>query len=269
MDRRLLTGLVGLAFVPAVVSIAALIAPHLALSPLWTDITAFAGATLTTLVALSLLSRGSLHRWLRIALFVAAPLTVLAIALSNGQRPAHAIAIAASLTVFGHVLGDFIGHHIEDPGHLLPASIVASVADVVSVLHPSGPSHSVIASEHGLSWMAVAFPVPGTSALAPAIGVGDLLFIALLLAAARRHALPWRRGVLLIAAGIAVAGFASYSLEAAIPALPAIGLAFIAGIPGARKLRPKDRTLAIASMVGALVLGGSLLASRFLLQPAP
>lgn len=269
MNRRLLLGLVGLAFVPVIVSLAAIAAPHLHVSPWWTDLAAFAGATGTCLIALVLLSHGELPRPLRLALGIAAPLAVFAIALSGGARPVHAIVISACLTAFGHVLGHFIGMNIEHPGHLLPACVVASAADLVSVLHPSGPSHAVLASERALSWMAVSFPVPGTLHLAPAIGVGDLLFIALLLGAVRRHSLSWVRAALLIASGIVVAGAASYSLQAPIPALPAIGLVFLAGMPAARKLRPKDRTIATASIVGAVVVAGSLLASRFLFPTSP
>lgn len=268
MNRRLLFGLIGLAFVPVIVSLAAIAAPRVHLSPGWTDVTAFAGATGTCLIALVLLSQGELPKAARLALGIVAPLAVLAVALSGGARPVHAILIAASLTAFGHVLGNFIGISIEHPGHLLPACVVASAADLVSVLHPSGPSHAVLASERALSWMAVSFPVPGTPHLAPAIGVGDLLFIALLLGAARRHSLPAVRTTSLIALGIAVAGAASYSLQAPIPALPAICLVFLAGMPAARKLRAKDRTVATASMVGAVVIASTLLATRFLL-PTP
>lgn len=269
MNRRLLLGLVGLAFVPAIVSLATIAAPRVHVSAWWTDVAAFAGATGTCLIALVLLSHGELPKRAALALGIAAPATVFAIALSGGARPVHAIIIAACLTAFGHVLGNFIGANIEHPGHLLPACVVASAADIVSVLHPSGPSHAVLASEKALSWMAVSFPVLGTPQLAPAIGVGDLLFIALLLGAARRHSLSWIRGALLIAAGIALSGAASYSLEAAIPALPAIGLAFLVGMPAARRLRPKDRTIAAASIVGAVVIAGTLLATRFLLPTTP
>ncbi|MBI5534634.1 MAG: hypothetical protein HY898_18050 [Deltaproteobacteria bacterium] len=264
MPRKLLVAILGLLLAPAVIGSALLLAPRIRIASSLADLIAFAGATLTSLLSLVILSRGQLPRWSRVALGVAAPALVAAVAYAKGDGAWSVVAVAACLIVFGHVLGDLIGGNIEHPGHLLPACVVVSIVDITSVLHPSGPSHAVLASERALAVMVVSFPVLGTHDVAPTIGVGDLLFIALLLAAARRHSLPWIRVAVLIAAGIAVAGAASAWLNAGVPALPAIGLAVAAGVRDARKLRPKDRKTATIIMVGAAVVAAALVASRYL-----
>jgi hypothetical protein len=142
---------------------------------------------------------------------------------------------------------------------LLPASIVAASADVISVLSPHGPTRTVASDERALSLLAVSFPVPGTSLAAPALGVGDVLFVALLLAAARAHALSPIRVALLCAIGVALAGVASAMLGAAVPALPAIVAVVLVGVPGARRLRRKDRTVALVASGVAVALAAAVL----------
>jgi hypothetical protein len=264
MSTRFRLAVAGLLLSPTVLGLAALAAPRARVAPATADLVAFAGATATSLLALVVLSRGELPRAARIALGLAAPALVALLSLRLLPTAPAVVLIAACLVAFAHLLGDLIGFNIEHPGHLLPACVVASIADVTSVFHPSGPSHAVLASERALGLLAVSFPVLGTTEFAPTIGVGDLLFIALLLAAARRHSLSWLRMALLAAAGIALAGFASYSLDRAIPALPAIGLAVVAGFPASRTLRAKDRRVAGLFMIGAAVLAAVLVASRFL-----
>ena len=267
MSRRSLLAIAGLLLAPGVIGTTALLAPHVSPAASTADLIAFVGATATSLVALVLLSRGLLPAKVRIALGVLAPAGVGLLALRWIPMLPSIVLIAAFLVAFAYVLGDLIGSHIEHPGHLLPACVVASIADVTSVLHPSGPSHAVISNERTLGLMTVSFPVLGSDAFAPTIGVGDLLFIALLMAAARRHQLPWLRTAWLCAAGIAAAGAASYYLNRAIPALPPIGLAVIAGLPASRSLRRKDRPVATLFMFGAALVAGVLVASRYLPSP--
>jgi hypothetical protein len=255
---------IGSLLAPAVLAAAALAAPRVNVTSGVADLVAFAGATTTSLVALVLLSRGQLPKAANLALGLLPPAIVGVLALLHASALPAFILISTCLVLFGHALGHWIGSNIEHPGHLLPACVVASIADLVSVLHPSGPSHAVIQSEVALSMLAVSFPVLGTRQLAPTIGVGDLLFIALLLATARKHSLSWLRMALAAAAGIAGAGTASYLLDRAIPALPAIGLAVVLAFSQARKLRPRDRRIATIFMLGAAVVGGVLIATRYL-----
>ena len=177
----------------------------------------------------------------------------LAAALGHGA-PAIAIVTSASLVCLGHVVGDAIGSRIQHPGHLLPACVVGGCADLISVAHPAGPTHAIVSSERALALAAISFPVPGTRSFAPALGIGDLLFVALIFAAARIHKLPRRRVFALCAGGIAVAGVMSALLMKPVPALPTIAAAVLLGVPRARILARSDRSTALAAMAIAVGL---------------
>jgi hypothetical protein len=267
--RPLSLSIAGLLLAPAIVAAASWAAPAIHVSPAIIDLIAFAGATATSLISLALLSRGALPRRARIALGSIGPCLVGVAALSPLTGLSGVVLVCAGLVWFAYALGDLIGFNIEHPGHLLPACVVASIADVTSVLHPNGPSHAVIQSEQAMSALAVSFPVMGTHEFAPTIGIGDLLFIALLLAAARKHSLSTLRMSLLVAAGIAAAGVGSFLWMRAIPALPTIGLAVVLGFAQARNVRSRDRRVAWMFVLGAALLAGVLIASRYLPTSAP
>jgi hypothetical protein len=287
MVPRPVLSVLGVLLTPVVLGAAAFVSPRVHVGSSVADLVAFFGATSTSLIALLLLSRGQLPKVASLTLGLASPAIVLTLSLLQADPmfvPAWwacvisavrvppvvgFVLVSACLVAFAHALGHWIGSNIEHPGHLLPACVVASIADLVSVLHPSGPSHAVIQSDKALSLLAVSFPVLSTRQVSPTIGVGDLLFIALLLAAARRHDLSWKRMAWALAAGIMVAGAASYFFETAIPALPSIGLAVVLAFGEARKLRARDRRLASIFMVGAAVLAGVLIASRYLTVSHP
>lgn len=258
---------VSLAFVPVVVGALFLAAPHVHLPAGAVDVLTFGGACSTAIVALVLLSRAPVYGRVRLPLGLVAAVALGGIALSRTSSPVAVIAIGAALVTIAHLVGDFIGSHIEHPGHILPACVVAACIDVTSVFHPSGPTHAVIASPRALALLAISFPVLGTSQHAPVIGIGDLLFISLLLGVARAHSIRWWKVALAAMAGVGLAGFASAMFEAAVPALPAIGAATIVGVREMRSLRPKDRRVSVYFMIGAVVLASVTLASRFLLAP--
>jgi hypothetical protein len=288
--KPLLTG-IGLALTPAVATLGFALCPHVRAGPFAADLATFAGATASALASLAVLSRAPASPVVRAVLVAASAcaLAAIAAALGAGLTPlraagtgllgrvafAHAsgavgaVVVAASLVALAHALGDLVGSHIEHPGHLLPACVVASAADLASVIHPSGPSHVVVSSERALALFAVSFPVLGTREHAPAIGIGDLLFLAVLFGAARRHGLPWVRVVVLMAAGIALAGALSAMLDKAVPALPALGVCMLAGVPAARRLQRKDRFVAGLFMLGASAIAAAVVLSRFVETRGP
>ncbi len=268
--------LASLALAPAVVAGMSLLAPHVRLPESAVDLLTFAGACLTALGAVVLLSRSPVPDRARLALGLLSAATIVAVAWTRSSSALSAVAIAAALISLAHVVGDFIGSHIEHPGHILPACVVASCIDITSVFHPSGPTHAVIESPRALALLAMSFPVLGTHQHAPVIGIGDLLFVSLLLGVARTHAIRWWKVALAAVAGVALAGAASATvplvapnLPAAVPALPAIGLATLLGVREMRTLRRKDRRVAWVFMTGAVVLAAVTLSSRFLLASSP
>jgi hypothetical protein len=228
----------------------------------------FAGGALTSVVPLGLAARGRLrrHEALVFPLLTGAPV---ALALLLG-RPLPHIFVNFTLVMLAHAVGGAIGSRVVHPGHILPASIVASAADVLSLVHPEGPSHSIAASERALSLLAIHFPVPGVGVMAPVLGLGDLVFLSLVLAVVVRHRLSLLRASALGLAGVFAAGAFSALLEAPVPALIPIAAAITAGLPEARALRPRDRrTTQIAAAIAFSVVVGVLLQRALLPPPAP
>jgi hypothetical protein len=160
-----------------------------------------------------------------------------------------------ALLVGAHVIGSGLGNRTEHPGHMLPAAFVASAADLASVVSPEGPSHAALANETAISVMVLAAPVPGTQAITFVLGVGDLVFIALLLGVATRFSLRHLHVAGAVLVGLVIAFGASALLEAAIPALIPIGAAAVIGVPSFRKIRKKDRTVAIVGCSVAVAVG--------------
>lgn len=170
--------------------------------------------------------------------------------------PARVALLDLALVAAAHVVGGAIGWRIQHPGHLMPACIIAAAADVASVVHPSGPSHAIAASDTALSLLAIHFPVPGASAAAPVLGAGDLVFSALLFACARAHGIGVARVAGAVLLGALAAGALSLGLAAPVPALVPIAVAVPALVPEARRLRREDRrttAFAVAVAVGVVV----------------
>ncbi len=125
------------------------------------------------------------------ALAAAALVALVVSAPAPGALPS-AVALAALLTL-GTAAGAGIGHRIQHAGHLSIVAVVSSVADVASVLAPRGPSHEISESPALLSVLALSWPMIGTARIEPLLGVGDVVFVALYLAAAARHGLSLAR----------------------------------------------------------------------------
>ncbi|MDD9970599.1 MAG: hypothetical protein OXR73_30460, partial [Myxococcales bacterium] len=138
------------------------------------------------------------------------------------------------LLLLGVAVGTFVGARVERPGHLLFVALVSSLADIVSVYHPQGVSHAIIESETALSLLALSFPMLGTDAIEPLLGVGDLVFVALYLTASRVHQLSLRRTLAALSLGLAVTAASVVVLEMALPALPFLGLSILIALPAAR-----------------------------------
>ncbi len=105
--------------------------------------------------------------------------------------------------------------------------------------------------------------MPGTDAVAPALGVGDLVFLALVLGVAAAHRFSIARVALAAAVGLAAAGGLAAALQREIPALVPLGAAIVACVPEARRLRVEDRrTTVVALALAAAVVLGVLVSPR-------
>ena len=244
----------GLLVTPVAVSLAILLTGIGEWPPALADALAFGGAAGVTLTALSVAATAEVALALGLGFALAAALTLSLVALLKVTGGPAFVVVDTALVTLAWALGASLGRRVQHASHLLPAAVVAASADSISLLSPEGPSHAIVESERALSVLAVWFPVPGAHALAPVLGVGDLLFIAFVLGAARTHRLSYARAVACCVAGVAVAGAASAWLRAPIPALVPIAAALITGLPQIRKLRPRERRTAFLSMTLAVSL---------------
>lgn len=165
-----------------------------------------------------------------------------------------ALIVDLSLVALAWAVGSSLGRRVQHASHLLPACVVAACADLASVLSPEGPSHAIAQSDRALSVFATWFPEPGAHTFAPALGVGDLLFLGLVFGVARTHALPYLRVALLCVLGTALAGALAAASGVAVPALPTIALCVLVGTPAARQLRTADRRVARWAMAIACAI---------------
>ncbi len=254
----------GLILTPFAVGAAAWFVPRLHVAPGLASALAFAGASLLPILALAIAATAEVS--LRTALAIAALSSALLVALAFLRHApiAAMLVVDSALVGLAWSIGASIGRRVQHASHLLPACVVAASADLVSLLSPEGPSHAIAQSDRALSALAVWFPVPGTLAVAPALGVGDLLFMALVFGVALAHHLPYARTVLLAAFGTAVAGGIAAWLGVAVPALVPISAAILLGLPQVRRVRPVDRKAATWSMSIAGVIVIAVVARSFL-----
>jgi hypothetical protein len=245
---------------PSLTALGIAIAPRVVVSEPVAAALTFAGGAAAGLLALAASARAE-HAPRVAAAIAAAGLALVGVAVLAAPPPAIAAPMVnLGLVAFAHAAGGGIGRRVAHPGHLLPACAVAAAADLASVLHPSGPSHAIASSERALAFFAVGFAVPGTRAIAPALGAGDLVFIALVLGVCAAHRISLGRAAACAAAGLAVAGALAARFEAAVPALIPIGAAVVAGLPEARRLRREDRRVATLSVaIAVAVVVGVLL----------
>jgi hypothetical protein len=246
----------GLLLTPVAVAIAARAVPHLRVAETTGNVSAFVGATLFPILGLSLAARVEVRLAVALTVAAIAAAALVTLALWQPTPVVTVLLVDGALVSISWALGCTLGRRVQHASHLLPACVVAASADLVSLLSPEGPSHAIAESERALSVLAVWFPVPGSSALAPALGVGDLLFMALAMGVARAHTLPYARCVIACGVGTALAGVAAAYSGLAVPALVPIAAMLVLALPAIRRLRRSDRAVALGSMLiaGTLAL---------------
>lgn len=224
-----------------------LVAPHVPVAPVAGAALAFA-----LVCAAALASAWSAPPFgLRALGWLVVPVLAVGVVASMGDR-AQGIGVAcvvlAALLGGGTLAGAAIGARIQHPSHLLVAAYASSAADVFSVLSPSGPSAQVVESEQLLSLLAMSWAIPGTAAIAPLLGVGDVILCALYVIAARQLGLPVARTVAALAVAFAAVLVALWLVPAPLPALPFLGVAVVAAHPETRRFRPHERGAALVGM---------------------
>ena len=257
----------GLGLTPAAVALAAATVPHWAVGERLANVCAFAGATSFPVIGLSLAAMVEVKRARALAVAALAAALLLTLVFWQPSPIATVLLVDTSLVALSWALGCSLGWRVQHAAHLFPACVVAASADLVSLLSPEGPSHAIAESSRALSVLAVWFPVPGGSAVSPALGVGDLLFMALTFGVARAHALPYARTIGACGLGTALAGVIAAHSGLAVPALVPIAAVLVLALPAIRQLRRADRkaahwsmliasSIALATVLRALLSGG-------------
>lgn len=259
--------LIGLLVTPVVVGIAALVLPHIPMDVGGANLVVFVGSASMTVLALAIAAPSRVPLSSRLATAIIAAIALGVFALAGVNSTTAAVVVDTALVALAWGIGATIGRRIEHPGHLLPACVVVACADAASVLSRWGPTHAIAESERALSVMVISFPVPGEASVAPALGVGDLVFMAIVLGAAAVHGLSVVRTALLCGVGTLIAGAASAVLATAVPALLPIGAAVVIGLPAARRVRLAERRVAVLAMVLAVSVAAAAIGSQ-LLHPA-
>jgi hypothetical protein len=141
-------------------------------------------------------------------------------------------------------LGFWFLRYFETLGWVVLVALIIPGVDALSVFHERGPTHRITEDHPEIftDIFSFAFPVPGVDSAAH-LGLPDLLFFALFLAAAARFALrpglTWLLMTLSFGATLAL----TVTRDAGLPALPLLAVAFLlanADLIWAR-LRPRAR----------------------------
>lgn len=225
------------------------------MSPVLAYALAYAGVVAVTLTA-ALVPPPSLRR---LAAMLA--LTASAIALAAMIRPLDAggtVAVGCALLAGATTLGAALGARVAHAGYLLPVAVVSALADAVSVLHPAGPSAAVANDPNVASLLALPAPVADLGWV-PILGVGDVVFTALYVVAARRHGLGVGRTCAALALGYAATLVAVVATERPLPALPFLGTALVLVVPRTRAIPAGEQRTAWSVMLGCALLTVALL----------
>jgi len=172
-------------------------------------------------VALSTLSlRESRPVWL---LAIGAVALLVAVVATQADLRAEASAAKAILAgTAGVAAARVFQHRVE----AVVIAIGIVIVDLWSVF--AGPTRTLIEEQPDtLALLSVALPAPGLREAA-AIGMPDLLFLALFTAVAAPLGLRERTGALAMLAALSATSVASWALERPLPALPLLSLAFLA-----------------------------------------
>lgn len=180
---------------------------------------------------------------------VACGISLALLSLKLPPIPSH-LAGSFGLILAGGALGAAVGTRMLRAGHILPVALVSAGVDLWSVTSPHGPTHAIVRNPALVRLLTVSVALPSTSEPQPAIGVGDVIFVALYLSAAQRFSLPVGRTLLLLGGAVIAAGATAMAAGAAVPALPLIGFAMVLGHREARAVHHEDRrATAIAAML--------------------
>jgi len=212
------------------------------------------GAAGACALAVGTLPRGRLA-WAVVALALLAWL--LGNGLLGGGGLGHLLGSSALLALAVSA-GRAVGDRVLKAGHLLPVAVVASAADVWSVLAPTGVTRAAVERPEVLPLLVMTFPYPGPGGYAPLLGAADLCIVALCLQVGRRFSLSPRRSAAAVGLGLLATLTAVVVLARPVPALPLLAGAFVACHWRAMHLSRREWLLLLVFSVGLAGVGVAL-----------
>ena len=126
------------------------------------------------------------------------------------------------------LVGFWFLRYFEAVSWVVLVALIIPWVDAFSVFSHRGPTHKIVANHpYVLNVLSYAFPIPGEHAAAN-LGVPDMLFFALFLAAAARYGLRvgWTWMAMVASFGVTIALAVQLSLSG-LPALPGVALGFL------------------------------------------
>lgn len=156
------------------------------------------------------------------------------------------------------VFGELLSRAFKRREYLVPAMLVAALADVWSVIF--GPSRIIAETPEALSSVAVAYPTGGLEGLpsfAPSVGVMDWVFVSFLVAFVHRFGLRrwYLIPALVLGLGAGIAMLKAFFLP--LPYLVTIGVGFVLCYYPEVRPKKKDMQITLAFIgVMAVVFGG-------------
>ena len=232
--------------------------PHV--SPLIGFVLAFVGVCLAVVVGAAL---AALHRPSALTAVIAGLAGVGSVTWGLAWAPSlasSALAVGAGALVISAGLGAAIGHRVSEARYVWPLVLVAVGADLWSVAAPSGLTRQAIVEgppSHVTSVALLTVPIPGAG-LEGVLGLGDVIFTALLLGLVHRCGLSMARALLGLAVGLLVCLAFLLIARLPTPALVFIGPAVAIALGRTVTPRPGEVGLGVV-FVAALWSVGALL----------
>jgi len=212
-------------------------------------------------LSIRILMKGWFHFYEAVGLFVLGAATNLLV-YNVFSGLAARLVVGFSLIIAGYGMGALLARMVESARYVVPMCIVATVADIWSVI--AGPTRRIIESESriALQHAFVAYPAAaGPVATRPVAGVTDLVFVALFLCLASRLGLGLRRAALGMFVGLA-AGLVIAALIGGVPGIPFLAGGFV--LTTWNDVRPGRKEIITTAMFVAVML--ALFASASVLR---
>lgn len=123
-------------------------------------------------------------------------------------------------------IGKIVALGVNQRSYLAPLTLVASVTDLWSVW--GGPTHVIVQQTVYQNYFLITYPLLGTNAILPTLGLGDITFLALYFALIPQYKLKPRATSWAIIFAFFITFLLSLLAGKGLPAIPFISAAFLA-----------------------------------------